>query len=76
MINYHFVWSPRCRRKLLTWRFAERQGQLIYQKAKQLGCRVLQFRMMSDHIHLFLENNPHLSQTESWEESRDTRQGF
>ena len=60
-MNYHFVWSPRYRRKLLVRKIAQRLGQLIYEKAKQLECRVIRLRIMSDHVHLFIESNPKLS---------------
>jgi putative transposase len=61
LMNYHFVWSPRYKRKLLMGKIAQRLGQLIYEKAKQLECRVIQLRIMSDHVHLFIESNPKLS---------------
>jgi putative transposase len=61
LMNYHFVWSPRYRRKLLVRKIAQRLGQLIYEKAKQLECRVIRLRIMSDHVHLFIESNPKLS---------------
>jgi putative transposase len=61
LMNYHFVWSPRYRRKLLTGKIAERLGQLIYEKAGQLECGVIQLRIMPDHVHLFIESIPKLS---------------
>ncbi|MBS7615503.1 IS200/IS605 family transposase [Candidatus Bathyarchaeota archaeon] len=60
-MNYHFVWSPKYRRKILTGGLAERLEQLTYEKAQQLECRIIQLRIMPDHVHLFIEGNPRLS---------------
>jgi len=61
LMNYHFAWCPKYRRKLLTGKLAERLEQLIHEKARQLGCGVIQLRIMPDHVHLFVEGNPKLS---------------
>ncbi|WXG43878.1 MAG: IS200/IS605 family transposase [Promethearchaeati archaeon SRVP18_Atabeyarchaeia-1] len=61
LMNYHFVWSPRYRRKLLVGKVAKRLEHLIYEKAKQLECRVIQLGIMPDHVHLFIESNPRIS---------------
>ena len=61
LMNYHFAWIPKYRRKVLTGKLAERLEQLIYEKAQQLECKVIQLRIMPDHVHLFIEGNPKLS---------------
>jgi len=61
LMNYHFAWSPKYRRKVLTGKLAERLEQLIYEKAQQLGCRIIQLRIMPDRVHLFIEGYPKLS---------------
>lgn len=61
LINYHFVWIPRRRRKVLKGKIAERLQQLIYEVALELGCKVLALEIMDDHVHLFLNCPPALA---------------
>jgi putative transposase len=58
LINYHFVWIPRRRRKVLIGAIAERLKELIYQTAQDLECKVLALEIMPDHVHLFLNCPP------------------
>jgi putative transposase len=60
-INYHFVWIPRRRRKVLIGAIAERLQELIYQTAQDLECKVLALEIMPDHVHLFLNCLPTMS---------------
>lgn len=39
-INYHFVWCPKYRRKVLTDAVAERLKELLYEKAAELHCTI------------------------------------
>ena len=61
LINYHFVWIPRRRRKVLMGAIAERLKELIYQTAQDLECKVLALEIMPDHVHLFLNCPPTMS---------------
>jgi putative transposase len=61
LINYHFVWIPRRRRKVLMGAIAERLKELIYQTAQDLECKVLALEIMPDHVHLFLNCPPTLA---------------
>jgi putative transposase len=61
LINYHFVWIPRRRRKVLVDAIAERLKELIYQTAQDLECQVLALEIMPDHVHLFLNCPPTMS---------------
>jgi putative transposase len=61
LINYHFVWMPRRRRKVLIGAIAERLKELIYQTAQELECKVLALEIMPDHVHLFLNCPPTFS---------------
>jgi len=60
-MGYHFVWCPKYRRKLLVGEIQKRLKQLIYEKAKQLNCKVLALEIMSDHVHLFIQSNPRIA---------------
>jgi len=61
LINYHFVWCPRRRRKVLTGDVEKRLLELIREVAQKLDCDVLAVEIMPDHVHLFLNGPPTLS---------------
>jgi len=61
LINYHFVWTPRRRRKILTGSVETRLKELIAQTATKLDCEVLAIEVMPDHVHLFLSCHPSLA---------------
>jgi putative transposase len=61
LMNYHFVWCPRYRRKLLVGEIKNRLLELINTKADILKCKVLTIEIMPDHTHLFIRGNPSLS---------------
>lgn len=54
LINYHFVWIPRRRRKVLGGKIAERLSQLIKEVCQTLECEIIAQEIMPDHVHLFL----------------------
>lgn len=62
-INYHIVWCPKFRKKILTGKvktFVEDQLETI---AQTKGYTILEARVMPDHIHLFIKANPFDSPT-------------
>lgn len=61
LINYHFVWIPRRRRKVLKGEIAERLKELIYQVSQEIEAKVLALEIMPDHVHLFLNCLPTMS---------------
>ena len=60
-INYHFVWCPKYRRKVLIGPIAERLKELLYEKATELHCTVKALEVMPDHLHLFVDCPPTLA---------------
>ena len=58
MMNYHFVWIVRRRRKVLTGAIKKQAHLLIEDASKQIDCIVLSLALEPDHVHLFL-NAPH-----------------
>ena len=60
-MNYHFVWCPKYRRKVLNGDIKKRLIWLIREKAKELGCEVIELVVNPDHVHLFIQGNPTLS---------------
>lgn len=61
LINYHFVWIPKRRRKILVNRLAERLRELLEEKAKELGLKILALEVRPDHLHLFVSAPPQLA---------------
>jgi putative transposase len=57
-IGYHFVWSPKYRKKVLVGKIEQRLKDLIQEKAKQINCTILALKIMPDHVHLFITGNP------------------
>jgi putative transposase len=61
LINYHFVWIPKRRKKVLTGDVAKRLEGLLYEKTKELDCEIVALEIMEDHVHLFLSCPPTLA---------------
>ena len=61
LINYHFIWIPRRRRKVLTGDVKKRVSELIYEKTAELECKVVSLAIEPDHIHLFLNCPPDIA---------------
>ncbi len=62
LMNYHFVWCPKYRRKILTGKLKQRLESLIHKKAKEFDCQILELKVMPDHIHLFIQGKPTIAQ--------------
>ena len=61
LINYHFIWIPRRRRKVLKGAVKTRVAELIYEKAAELNCKVVSLAVEPEHIHLFINCSPDLA---------------
>jgi len=57
-INYHFVWVPKYRRKVLTPDIANRLTELVIEKTNELGGEVLNLTVQVDQVHLFCNFPP------------------
>lgn len=57
-MNYHIVWSPKYRYKLLVGDVEKRLRVLLREKCSQLGIDILSLEIMSDHIHIFVRASP------------------
>lgn len=61
-INYHFVWSVKYRRKILTKEIESYMRELVHQIAEDKGFTVDEFETGTmDHVHLFVTAPPKLS---------------
>jgi putative transposase len=54
VINYHLVWIPRYRKKVLVGDVEARLKELLAEIAKQYGFEILAVEVMPDHVHLFV----------------------
>jgi putative transposase len=61
LVNYHLVWIPRRRRKVLIDKVKVRLEELICQKAVELNIGVIALEVMPDHVHLFVNTIPDIS---------------
>lgn len=60
-MNYHFVFCPKYRKHILVDKVKIRLEELIAEKTKELGCEIIELRVMPYHVHLFLAAIPPLS---------------
>jgi putative transposase len=64
LLNYHFVWIPKRRRKVLVGGIATRLRQIILELSIEKGWDVLAMAVEPDHVHLFIgvkpSDTPHL----------------
>jgi putative transposase len=58
LMNYHVVFCPKRRRKILVGPIRDRLMQLVWETAPDLGCDVLALEVMPDHVHVFLSATP------------------
>jgi len=61
LINYHLIWCPKRRRKILVGNLKVRLEEIMRQVAKELGVEILALEIMPDHLHLFISSIPQLS---------------
>jgi putative transposase len=57
-MNYHFVWCPKYRRKVIVGEIEKRLKELIELKVNELKCKIIALETMPDHIHLFVQGKP------------------
>ena len=58
--QYHVIFCPKYRRKVLVDGIDTRMKELIKEKEKQWGYQVIEMEIMPDHIHLLLDVNPQI----------------
>ena len=57
-INYHIIWCPKYRRKVLVDGVDARLKEVLIQIAEESGCTIETMEVMPDHIHIFLKGTP------------------
>lgn len=62
LINYHFVFCPRYRRKIFNIEGLENRFKtLVKNKCKEMGIEIIAIECDKDHTHMFLNSLPTLS---------------
>ena len=57
-VNYHFVWIPARRKKVLICDVAKRLRELCEEVALEQEWTILNLAIQPDHVHLFVEATP------------------
>ena len=58
LLNYHFVFIPKRRKKVLVGAVAERLQQIICELVVENRWKIIAMELMPDHVHLFLNVKP------------------
>jgi Transposase and inactivated derivatives len=58
LLNYHFVFIPKRRKKVLIGAIAQRLQELICEVCNENRWKIIAMEIMSDHVHLFLNVRP------------------
>jgi putative transposase len=60
-IQYHFVWIPKYRKRILKGKIKQRITQLINECAEINQFKVIEISIQEDHIHILLSAKPRYS---------------
>lgn len=58
LLNLHYVWCPKRRKKVLIGDIARRAKEIFYSLANEKGWDILSLEVAPDHIHLFIGVTP------------------
>jgi len=61
LINYHLVWCPKRRKKVLVNKIVKRLKEIFNQVAKEKDIDILSLEVMPDHLHLFVSCQPQMT---------------
>lgn len=61
LINYHLIWCPKRRRKVLVDEVKVRLGAILQEVAQEKRVNILALEIQPDHIHLFISCYPQLA---------------
>src|SRR5438093_3426363 len=64
LLNYHLIFCPKRRRRVLVGPVRERLITLIHETAPEIECEVIALEVMPDHVHLFVSAVPQLAPNE------------
>ncbi len=61
LLNYHIIFCPKRRRKILVGAVKERLEQLLRETCAEIDCEILALEILPDHLHLFVSTVPQLA---------------
>jgi len=61
LMNYHLIWCPKRRRKVLVSHIKDRLQAIIQDVAREKQVRILALEIQPDHLHLFVSCYPQLT---------------
>ena len=56
--QYHIVWIPKYRKKVLYGRLRQYLGELLKELATQKACSILEGHLLPDHVHILISIPP------------------
>ena len=59
--QYHIVWIPKYRYKVLNGKIKEEVRKTIIIQAERLGCTIIELNIQNDHVHLLIKVPPKVS---------------
>lgn len=62
--QYHLVWAPKYRKKILSGRIGERMSELLEEIALSYQIEIEEMEVSIDHVHIFCSFPPKLSITQ------------
>ena len=60
LLNYHLVWCPKRRKKVLVGGIKQRLEELVREVCAEKGVDIVAMEVMPDHIHLFVSTYPNM----------------
>lgn len=61
LVNYHLVWIPKRRKKILVGNVEKRLREIIWEVCQEKDWKVIALEIMSDHVHLFVNVSPEIA---------------
>lgn len=59
--QYHIIFCPKYRRKVLINGIDERLKEILYDIAEEIDVEIKALEVMPDHVHMFIEFDPRIS---------------
>jgi len=59
--QYHIVWIPKYRYKVLNGKIKEEVRKTIIIQAERLGCNIVELNIQNDHVHILIKVPPKVS---------------
>ena len=60
-INYHLVWTPKRRAKVLIGDIATNVKEILIECSKEINVTIETMEVMPDHVHIFVSARPTIS---------------